>query len=143
MPAGGEVLRADSAGEVRLSDWRRNRGVISYVRMFSGTIKAGDFMLLMSNNVKSEVKEVGVFMPKMTKIGSLGPGDVDDISRAARPLIRLKDARAIPKITINELKTAPEARGAGRRGAPLPEQPLGGPDREHARSAAARRLYRN
>ena len=33
-------------------------------------------MLLMSNGVKSEVKEVGVFMPKMTKIGSLGAGDV-------------------------------------------------------------------
>ncbi len=52
------------------------RGVISYVRVFSGSIKAGEFMLLMSNGVKSEVKEVGVFMPKMTKIGVLGAGDV-------------------------------------------------------------------
>ncbi len=52
------------------------RGVISYVRVFSGTVKAGEFMLLMSNNVKSEVKEVGVFMPKMEKIATLGPGDV-------------------------------------------------------------------
>ena len=52
------------------------RGVISYVRVFSGAIKAGEFMLLLSNDVKSEVKEVGVFMPKMTKIGSLGAGDV-------------------------------------------------------------------
>ena len=52
------------------------RGVISYVRVFSGAIKAGDFMLLMSNGVKSEVKEVGVFMPKMTKSATLGAGDV-------------------------------------------------------------------
>ncbi len=52
------------------------RGVISYVRVFSGAIKAGDFMLLMSNGVKSEVKEVGVFMPKMTKAATLGAGDV-------------------------------------------------------------------
>ena len=52
------------------------RGVISYVRMFSGTIKAGDMMMLMSTNQKAEVKEVGVFMPKMVKIASLGPGDV-------------------------------------------------------------------
>ncbi|MDO8544116.1 MAG: translation elongation factor 4 [Opitutaceae bacterium] len=52
------------------------RGVISYVRVFSGVIKAGEFMLLLSNGVKSEVKEVGVFMPKMTKIGALGAGDV-------------------------------------------------------------------
>ena len=52
------------------------RGVIAYVRVFSGSIKAGDMMMLMSTGQKAEVKEVGVFMPKMTKIGSLGAGDV-------------------------------------------------------------------
>ncbi len=52
------------------------RGVIAYVRVFSGTIKAGDMMTLMSTGQKAEVKEVGVFMPKMTKIGALGAGDV-------------------------------------------------------------------
>ncbi|HEY3755995.1 MAG TPA: translation elongation factor 4 [Opitutaceae bacterium] len=52
------------------------RGVIAYIRVFSGTIKAGDVMMLMSTGVKSEVKEVGVFRPKMEKIGVLGPGDV-------------------------------------------------------------------
>ncbi len=71
------------------------RGVISYVRMFSGTIKAGDFMLLMSNNVKSEVKEVGVFMPKMTKIGSLGPGDVGYIVCAVKDTSEIKTGDTI------------------------------------------------
>src|ERR1051325_8906421 len=52
------------------------RGVISYVRVFSGAIEAGDHMLLMSNGVKSEVKEVGVFTPKMEKIDVLEAGDV-------------------------------------------------------------------
>ncbi|HVU35472.1 MAG TPA: translation elongation factor 4 [Opitutaceae bacterium] len=52
------------------------RGVISYARVFSGAIKAGDQMLLMSNGVKSEVKEVGVFTPKMEKVDVLGAGDV-------------------------------------------------------------------
>ncbi|HUR60695.1 MAG TPA: translation elongation factor 4 [Opitutaceae bacterium] len=52
------------------------RGVISYVRVFSGGMKAGEYMQLMSNGVKSEIKEVGVFMPKMTKIGALKAGDV-------------------------------------------------------------------
>ena len=52
------------------------RGVIAYVRMFSGTIKAGDMMMLMSTGQRAEIKEVGVFMPKMEKIASLGPGDV-------------------------------------------------------------------
>ncbi len=52
------------------------RGVISYARVFSGAIKAGDHMLLMSNGQKSEVKEVGVFRPKMEKVDVLEAGDV-------------------------------------------------------------------
>ncbi len=52
------------------------RGVISYARVFSGSIKAGEQMLLMSNGVKSEVKEVGVFTPKMEKVEVLRAGDV-------------------------------------------------------------------
>ncbi|MFZ9682411.1 MAG: translation elongation factor 4 [Cephaloticoccus sp.] len=52
------------------------RGVIAYVRVFSGEIKPGDQMLLMSNGIKSEVKEVGIFTPKMEKAASLTAGDV-------------------------------------------------------------------
>jgi len=52
------------------------RGVISYARVFSGTVKAGEMMMLMSTGQRSEVKEVGVFRPGMEKVETLGPGDV-------------------------------------------------------------------
>jgi GTP-binding protein LepA len=52
------------------------RGCIAYVRVFSGSIKANDMMLLMSTNQKAEVKEVGVFTPKMEKCSVLSAGDV-------------------------------------------------------------------
>jgi GTP-binding protein LepA len=52
------------------------RGVIAYSRVFSGAIKAGDSMVLMSTGQKSEVKEVGVFTPKMQKVDLLAAGDV-------------------------------------------------------------------
>lgn len=52
------------------------RGVIAYTRIFSGAIKAGEMMLLMNTGQKAEVKEVGVFTPKMMKVDSLGAGDV-------------------------------------------------------------------
>jgi len=52
------------------------RGVIAYVRVFSGEIKPGDAMLLMSNNTRSEVKELGIFTPKMEKAQKLAAGDV-------------------------------------------------------------------
>jgi GTP-binding protein LepA len=52
------------------------RGCIAYVRVFSGSIKANDMMLLMSTNQKAEVKEVGTFTPKMEKCAILRAGDV-------------------------------------------------------------------
>ena len=77
------------------------RGVISFARVFSGTIQAGDMIMMMSTGRKSEVKEVGVFRPAMEKCAELGPGDVgyivinikstdeikigDTITHAARP----------------------------------------------------------
>ncbi len=51
-------------------------GVISYGRVFSGSIRADEMMLLMSTGQRSEVKEVGVFKPNMEKVAELGPGDV-------------------------------------------------------------------
>jgi GTP-binding protein LepA len=52
------------------------KGVISYVRVFSGTFKAGQTIELMFNGVRSVIKEVGVFAPKMKPQEELGPGSV-------------------------------------------------------------------
>jgi len=52
------------------------RGVVSYVRVFSGEIKPGMQVRLMSTNQSYEVKEVGIFTPKMTATQAMGPGDV-------------------------------------------------------------------
>ncbi len=71
------------------------RGVIAYVRVFSGSIKAGEHMLLMSNGVKSEVKEVGVFMPKMEKIATLGAGDVGYIVSTVKDTADIKTGDTI------------------------------------------------
>jgi GTP-binding protein LepA len=52
------------------------RGVIAYIRVFSGELRAGDAMTLLSTGQKSEIKEVGVFTPKMEKSAVLAAGDV-------------------------------------------------------------------
>ncbi|MEX1045396.1 MAG: translation elongation factor 4 [Chthoniobacterales bacterium] len=51
------------------------RGVVTYVRMMSGSLKAGDGVKMMSNNRPYEVKEVGVFIPKMEAREKLEAGD--------------------------------------------------------------------
>ncbi len=52
------------------------RGVVSYVRVFSGSVKKGQRVKLMATNKTYEVKEVGVFTPKMTARDKLVAGDV-------------------------------------------------------------------
>ena len=52
------------------------RGCIAYVRVFSGSIKASEMMMLMSTGQRAEVKEVGVFTPKMENCAILEAGDV-------------------------------------------------------------------
>ena len=55
------------------------RGVVVYVRVVDGAIKAGDMVRLMATNSSYEVKEVGIFRPQTPKFvpqPELGPGDV-------------------------------------------------------------------
>ena len=55
------------------------RGVVVYVRVVDGAIKAGDVVRLMATNSAYEVKEVGIFRPQQPKFvpqDELGPGDV-------------------------------------------------------------------
>jgi GTP-binding protein LepA len=52
------------------------RGVVSYVRVFSGSVKRGQKVKLFATDNTYEVKEVGVFTPKMTLRDVLEAGDV-------------------------------------------------------------------
>jgi GTP-binding protein LepA len=52
------------------------RGVVSYVRVFSGSVKRGQKIKLFATDNNYEVKEVGIFTPKMTAVDQLVAGDV-------------------------------------------------------------------
>ena len=52
------------------------RGVVSYVRMVSGTVSRGMKVKLFATDETYEVKEVGVFTPKMQATDQLETGDV-------------------------------------------------------------------
>jgi len=71
-PEGDGILRA----LVFDSLFDTYRGVVSYIRVFSGALKAGTQVRLMSTNQSYEVKEVGIFTPKMTANQSMSAGDV-------------------------------------------------------------------
>ncbi len=52
------------------------RGVVAYVRVFSGKVEADQHIKVMSTDTRYEVKEVGVFTPKMFAQPTLQAGDV-------------------------------------------------------------------
>lgn len=52
------------------------RGVMIYLRVFSGEVRSGSQIKFLATGKVYEVQEVGVFRPKATKTGSLKPGEV-------------------------------------------------------------------
>ena len=66
------------------------KGVICYVRVFSGEVKMNDSIITMSDERKMLVKEVGKFSPAMTKQKTLKAGDVGYVVTNLRDVADLK-----------------------------------------------------
>ncbi|MEC7230842.1 MAG: translation elongation factor 4, partial [Verrucomicrobiota bacterium] len=66
------------------------KGVICYVRVFSGEVKMSDPIITMSDERKMLVKEVGKFSPAMTKQETLKAGDVGYVVTNLRDVADLK-----------------------------------------------------
>ena len=58
------------------SKYDEYKGVVAYVRIFSGTFKKGDKIKLIATKAESEVLEIGIFKPDYFPTGSLGSGSI-------------------------------------------------------------------
>jgi GTP-binding protein LepA len=72
------------------------KGVVAYVRVFDGTVKAGDRILMMATDRTVEALEIGIFHPDMIPIDRLSAGEVGYI---ATGLKTLKDCQVGDTIT--------------------------------------------
>ena len=72
------------------------KGVIIYVRVIDGSIRAGTKITLMATQKSFEVIEVGAFMPRMSMIPELNIGDVGFIVAGIR---NVKDTRVGDTVT--------------------------------------------
>lgn len=57
-------------------EYSNHRGIIVYLRVFSGSIKKGDGLLLVSTKEKFTVLEVGIFHPDKRETTELLPGEI-------------------------------------------------------------------
>ena len=80
------------------------RGVVIYVRLFSGALKAGVRVQVMSTGQNYEIKEVGIFTPEMTKSKQLDAGSVGyviaNIKEASE--IQIGDTLTLTKLPATE-----------------------------------------
>ncbi|HIC97051.1 MAG TPA: GTP-binding protein, partial [Aquificaceae bacterium] len=65
------------------------RGAVAFVRIFDGSIKPGDRVMLFSTGREYEVSEVGAQTPKMEKLDRLEAGDVGYVAAS------IKDVRDV------------------------------------------------
>ncbi len=56
------------------------KGVIAYVRITDGEIKAGEQVFIMATRITTEAQEIGAFTPLMTSTGGLKTGEVGYIA---------------------------------------------------------------
>ncbi len=66
------------------------RGVITYVRVVDGAIRAGDTLRFMSTGQTTPVKEVGIFSPSQKPVDLLEPGQVGYIVGAIKDPAEIK-----------------------------------------------------
>jgi GTP-binding protein LepA len=78
------------------SKYDNYRGVITYIRIFEGSVRRGDKVRFMREGMVSDVLELGQFRPNMKACEELGPGQVGYI------LTGLKELR---KVTVGDTVT--------------------------------------
>ena len=78
------------------------KGVIAYIRVADGKVRATDTLLMMATGIEVRPVEVGVFSPTMSPVDVLLAGDVGYI---ATGLKTLNESRVGDTVTISSLRT--------------------------------------
>lgn len=87
------------------------KGVIAFVRVFDGKIRAGEKIYLIQGGVAGEAKEVGIFKPELTPVKELGQGEIGYIATG------IKDPRIV---RIGDTITNVSPQAPGLKPDPLP-----------------------
>jgi len=78
-------------------------GVVVLVRIFDGTLKAGQQVRMMQTGATHRIDKVGVFTPKATDVAELGPGEVGFFTASIK---EVADAAVGDTITDEKKQTA-------------------------------------
>jgi GTP-binding protein LepA len=80
------------------------RGIVPSIRLFNGTVRKGDKILLMANGSEFEVTEVGVYTPNEVKRDYLAAGDVGYLAATIKDINMVRVGDTITNSTNRALK---------------------------------------
>jgi len=80
------------------------KGVLAYVRVFDGEIKAGEKIYLMQANIQSEIKEIGYFKPELQPCSQLAAGEIGYIATGVKTPGKVRVGDTIIKLKIKNEK---------------------------------------
>ena len=66
------------------------KGVLAYVRVFEGSVKAGDKLKLFASTADADVIEVGIFTPSLKKTESLSAGEIGYIATGLKDVGKVR-----------------------------------------------------
>jgi GTP-binding protein LepA len=87
------------------SDYDDFKGVIAYVRLIDGEVKAGDGILMLASGAEAETLEVGIFKPNSVKTERLRAGEIGYIATGLKDIgrCRVGDTIALSKSSAKPL----------------------------------------
>ncbi len=88
------------------------KGVIAYVKIVDGVVRAGDHIYLMASGAKGEVLETGIFIPELKKKDALLSGEIGYIATGLKEIEKCRAGDTITTINLS-------LRGAERRSNPV------------------------
>lgn len=106
IPPPKRVATDDLQGMIFDSFYDSYRGVVAYIRIYSGQIKRGDKIFLYNTGKTYIVEEVGIFTPHKKEVEKLITGEVGYIICGIRDM---KDIKIGDTIMLEERKTPPLA----------------------------------
>ncbi|XOB40723.1 MAG: translation elongation factor 4 [Candidatus Nealsonbacteria bacterium] len=83
------------------------KGVIAYVRLFDGRVKAGDKIYLIQAGIEAQIREVGYFAPELKPCEELKAGEIGYIATGIKDTTRVKMGETITQSKTREIKPFP------------------------------------
>jgi GTP-binding protein LepA len=89
------------------SKYDEYRGVVIYLRVFNGEVRAGDKIRFLASNVETEVLEVGYFKPELTRTDKLTAGEIGYLVTGLKNVSSCRVGETITNARVSSLLIKP------------------------------------